>query len=393
MAYIFIPDITSMSKEVWRQERKKGIGGSDVGAILGVNKFRSVSDVYYDKIGAKMIRKETEKSKITLQIGNSLEEVVAEAFQDRYPSIEVHSDNAMYQHEKYPFALANIDRRLILPDGTNAILECKTLSSAAEWESTDFCKGIQGKCPLSYEYQVRHYMAVLDLDLAIIVGLDLLTKNLYIVYVPRDTEIENKMLAAEMEFWYFVENKKAPAVNSYFNRLCTEIKADAFKRFYGANKDAVYEIRFEDEIAMFNAINELSIKQQFHAAEAEKAKEEKEEIAMQMFLQCEKRMLVKPSKIVLNGSANGMAVSQYVSLTDAVAATFDVPQFVESYNSQNEQKLSKDIDEQTAILICSHSMPDKLGQYTTLSEKGGARFYFGKRKIKAEKRKAISKKA
>ena len=46
MAYIFIPDITSMSKEVWRQERKKGIGGSDVGAILGVNKFRSVSDVY-----------------------------------------------------------------------------------------------------------------------------------------------------------------------------------------------------------------------------------------------------------------------------------------------------------------------------------------------------------
>lgn len=87
----------------------------------------------------------------------------------------------------------------------------------------------------------------------------------------------------------------------------------------------MYEIRFEDEIAMFNAINELSIKQQFHAAEAEKAKEEKEEIAMQMFLQCEKRMLVKPSKIVLNGSANGMAVSQYVSLTDAVAATFDVP--------------------------------------------------------------------
>lgn len=45
-------------------------------------------------------------------------------------------------------------------------------------------------------------MAVLDLDLAIIVGLDLLTKNLYVVYVPRDTEIENKMLAAEMEFWY-----------------------------------------------------------------------------------------------------------------------------------------------------------------------------------------------
>lgn len=393
MAYIFIPDITSMSKEVWRQERKKGIGGSDVGAILGVNKFRSVSDVYYDKIGAKMIRKETEKSKITLQIGNSLEEVVAEAFHDRYPSIEVHSDNTMYQHEKYPFALANIDRRLILPDGTNAILECKTLSSAEEWQNTNFCKGEKGRCPVSYEYQVRHYMAVLDLDLAIIAGLDLLTKDLYIVYIPRDKNIENKMLAAEIQFWTAVENKKAPAVNSYFNRLCRDIKANAFKRFYGASKEAVYEIKFDDEVEMFNAINELSIKQQFHTAEAEKAKEEKEEIAMQMFLQCEKRLHIKPSKIALTGKMNGMTVTQSVSLSDAVAAKFDVSEFLENYNSQNEKKLSADIDEQTAILICSHSMPAKLGQYTTLSERGGARFYFGKRKIKAEKKKAISKKA
>ncbi len=393
MANIFIPDILSISKEGWREERKKGIGGSDVGAILGVNKYRSVSDVYYDKIGAKMIKRETERTKITLQIGNCLEEVVAEAFQNRYPSIEVRSDNAMYQHENYPFALANIDRRLILPDGSNAVLECKTLSSAEGWESTDFCKGIQGRCPLSYEYQVRHYMAVLDFDLAIVVGLDLLTKNLYVVYVPRDKDVENKILAAEMEFWTFVENKKAPAVNSYFDRLCTEIKADAFKRFYGAKKEMVYEVKFDDEIEMFNAINDLSIKQQFHSAEAEKAKEEKEEIAMQMFLQCENRMHIKPSKIVLNGSANGMTVTQYVSLTDTIAAKFDVTQFVAMYNTRNEHKLPEDIDEQTAILICSHSMPDKLGLYTTLSAKGGARFYFAKRQIKEEKKKATRKKA
>ena len=37
MATVFIPDITELSKEEWRKERKKGIGGSDVGAILGLN--------------------------------------------------------------------------------------------------------------------------------------------------------------------------------------------------------------------------------------------------------------------------------------------------------------------------------------------------------------------
>lgn len=385
MAKIFISDITSISKEEWRQERKKGIGGSDVGAILGLNNYRSMFEVFYDKIGAKNIKTESERSKVAMEIGTRLEDLVAEMFQERYPAIQVQEDNQMYQHSEYPFMLANIDRNLLLPDGTQAILECKVISISDEWESTDFCKGVPGRCPLSYEYQVRHYMAVLNCDLAIVVGLDLLTKDLHIVYVTRDIAVEQEMIAAEKEFWEMVKNRYMPLVPHYFNRLCKAIKADAFKRFYGASKETVYEVVEPEEIQMFNQMNELIIKQQFHSAEAQKAKEAKEEIAMEMFIRCEKRLNIKPSKIMLNGNANGMTVTQYVSLTNTTAANFDVDRFVESYNICNEtNKLSKDIDEKTAILLCGKNMPEQMGEFFTLQEKG-AKFFFSKRKTKPQK--------
>ncbi|MGM9936457.1 MAG: YqaJ viral recombinase family protein, partial [Candidatus Ornithomonoglobus sp.] len=39
-----------MSREDWLRERKKGIGGSDAAAILGMNRYRSAFDVYADKL-------------------------------------------------------------------------------------------------------------------------------------------------------------------------------------------------------------------------------------------------------------------------------------------------------------------------------------------------------
>ena len=38
------------NKIEWLKERKTYIGGSDIGAILGANKYMSAMDVYLDKI-------------------------------------------------------------------------------------------------------------------------------------------------------------------------------------------------------------------------------------------------------------------------------------------------------------------------------------------------------
>lgn len=384
MATVFIPDITELSKEEWRKERKRGIGGSDVGAILGLNEYKSAFDVYYEKIGAKNEKVLTDKARVTMEIGNRLEDLVAEMFQERHPSIQVINDKTMYQHEKYPFMLANTDRILILPDGMKAIMECKTVTYADEWENTDFCKGIKGKCPLSYEYQGRHYMATLDIDLVVIVGLDLIRKELYIVYISRDMEVEEQMIAAEAEFWQLVEHREFLSMKRQFEKLSIAVRANAFKRFYGAGKDVVYQVNNPDEIEIFNEMNDLIVKQQFHNAESQKAKEAKEELAMELFLLCEARLNKKPGRIELNNASESFITKQYITLTDTTAVNFDLQRFILAYNIAFKSQLPEDIDESTAILMCNQFMSDRMGEFLTVGDKS-ARFYFSKRKIRMRK--------
>ena len=384
MATVFIPDITELSKEEWRKERKRGIGGSDVGAILGLNEYKSAFDVYYEKIGAKNEKVLTDKARVTMEIGNRLEDLVAEMFQERHPSIQVINDKTMYQHEKYPFMLANTDRILILPDGMKAIMECKTVTYADEWENTDFCKGIKGKCPLSYEYQGRHYMATLDIDLVVIVGLDLIRKELYIVYISRDMEVEEQMIAAEAEFWQLVEHREFLSMKRQFEKLSIAVRANAFKRFYGAGKDVVYQVNNPDEIEIFNEMNDLIVKQQFHSAESQKAKEAKEELAMELFLLCEARLNKKPGRIELNNASESFITKQYITLTDTTAVNFDLQRFILAYNIAFKSQLPEDIDESTAILMCNQFMSDRMGEFLTVGDKS-ARFYFSKRKIRMRK--------
>ena len=43
---------TALSREEWLKYRKMGIGGSDAGAICGLNPYSSAMQVYHDKISA-----------------------------------------------------------------------------------------------------------------------------------------------------------------------------------------------------------------------------------------------------------------------------------------------------------------------------------------------------
>jgi len=46
---MFKKEVILMDKLNWLKQRQKGIGGSDVGAILGLNKYKSAFQVYLDK--------------------------------------------------------------------------------------------------------------------------------------------------------------------------------------------------------------------------------------------------------------------------------------------------------------------------------------------------------
>lgn len=65
----------------------------------------------------------------------------------------------MYQHADHPYTLVNFDRRFTEPSGTKGILECKstTYRKADDWDDDAI--------PVHYEFQLRFYLAVADVDI------------------------------------------------------------------------------------------------------------------------------------------------------------------------------------------------------------------------------------
>ena len=120
----------------WLRYRKQGIGGSDAGAICGLNPYRTAIHVYYDKTSDEIEETDNE----AMRQGRELEEYVARRFMEATGK-KVRRTNFMYQHSKYPWMLADIDRLIV---GENAALECKTTSPymADKWDDD--------KIPLSY---------------------------------------------------------------------------------------------------------------------------------------------------------------------------------------------------------------------------------------------------
>lgn len=153
-------DITTLTEDQWLSWRRKGIGGSDVAVALNSSPYRTARDLYYDKIGVVMSDDGPDRS-ITFQIGHLLEDVVAQIFAKK-TGLSVYEDHWMYQHPFFPFLIADVDRFVTLPDGRKAILECKTAHYDMQF------KWANGAVPRHYELQVRHYMSVMNIDVAFI---------------------------------------------------------------------------------------------------------------------------------------------------------------------------------------------------------------------------------
>ena len=57
-----VVDIRGLTREEWLDYRKKGIGGSDVAAIMGISPFATIRDLYNNKVGILPAIPEEEES-------------------------------------------------------------------------------------------------------------------------------------------------------------------------------------------------------------------------------------------------------------------------------------------------------------------------------------------
>lgn len=178
----------NMDRKTWLELRRKGIGGSDVSIIAGINRFRSVFQLWLEKTG-QAEPEETDSE--YAHFGTLLEPLVKQEFMRRTGK-KIRARNEILQSEDHPFMLCDLDG-VVHEDGEMCIFEAKTASAYKQdvWEN-----GV----PVEYILQVQHYMAVTGARktyVAALVG----GNHFYMHTVYRDEELIGMITAMEEEFW------------------------------------------------------------------------------------------------------------------------------------------------------------------------------------------------
>lgn len=191
----------NMTKDEWLKWRDKGIGGSDVSIICGLNKFKSVLELWMEKLGY-VEHKEAGESAYW---GTVLEPIVREEFTNR-TGLKVDTINSILKHPKYDFMLANIDGIVNDPIYGKCLFEAKTTSAYMQEQWKD------DLIPKGYMLQIQHYMAVTGYErtfIAVLIGGNTFKYKV----IERDDELIEMIIKLEKQFWENVKNNTPPNVD------------------------------------------------------------------------------------------------------------------------------------------------------------------------------------
>ena len=183
----------NLDKKEWLQYRKQGIGGSDAGAVCGLNPYRTAMQVYQDKTSEEIEEIDNE----SMRQGREFEDYVARRFTEATGK-KVRRANAMFYHEKYPFMLVDVDRMVV---GENAGLECKTASP---------------------------YMAVCGAE-AWYIAVLIYGKEFKYYRIERDEEMIADLIRIEQDFWEnHVLKRQIPSPDG--SKLADSVIAEYYKQ-------------------------------------------------------------------------------------------------------------------------------------------------------------------
>lgn len=340
---LVITSTVDLPREEWLAFRKSGIGGSEVAAVFGISPFGTARDVYYDKLNI-VSAFDDETNKYQKKIGSLLEDVVAEMFSEvtGYPVFQIHK---MFRSREHYFMLADVDYFVQLPDGSFAILECKTTSPDA---SEKWWNGAEPAIPLNYQFQGRQYMSVMHINKVFYACLHGNSENYLIIReMERDLDIESEMITVEQHFWesYILPRIPPPYIEE------GELIIESTRRHYGyANPNApemVFDATTEDRVLRY-----LELQEQKTLAEASIKALDKEVQRMK-----------------------GLIIAEMGTNCTAACSLEGVPYQV-TYNPVRKTGISK---ENLVRLRAQH--PDIYEEYVTVSE--SRRFYVKERREEA----------
>lgn len=236
-------------QEKWHTRRSCGLGGSDIGTVMGVNPYKTAFELWQEKTG----KKDRFKGNNATEWGHRLEDLVAKKFGE-LTGWQVKRVNNQFKLKSEPWLLGNIDR-MIFKDGHKfAILECKTANAYSDWgddcwfdnnkENAAYKDSFVGadSIPKSYYLQCQHYMLVTGVHmcyLAVLIG----GQNFKIFSVPYNQTIADLIRQIGAAFWFdnvIADREPERVYKDYFDptekRLTAKCVSNEYDVFYAISK-------------------------------------------------------------------------------------------------------------------------------------------------------------
>ena len=176
--------------EQFENERKCGIGGSDIAAVMGLSKWKTPLDVYNEKKGI-VTPQFTDEVRRRMSVGLALEEVIRNEVVKKNPFFTI--KKAKYiKHPEYNFIMAHPDGIIVDSDtNDNYIFEAKTAGYDSWGDDV----------PIEYYLQIQQYMLIANLDKAYLACLTLNNMKMHYYWYDADKEVQQRIIDAAVNFW------------------------------------------------------------------------------------------------------------------------------------------------------------------------------------------------
>jgi putative phage-type endonuclease len=142
------------NSDEWHSARE-GIGGSDIGALMGKSPWKSPYQLWAEKTGK--LSDEIETS-MPMKLGTAFEPAIRQLFADENEGFLTVHETGTWQSVHNPVLKANPDGIIEWNDGNLGVLEIK------------FTRQYWDELPEHYNLQVQHYLQVLGLERGIVVA-------------------------------------------------------------------------------------------------------------------------------------------------------------------------------------------------------------------------------
>lgn len=201
---------TTVSHEQWLEDRKAGLGGSDIGVILGLNPKKTPLDLWNEKTG----RKDGSVDNNFTRAGVKMEPMVADWFEEKTGLTLINPGNNVQKHRVHDFVLGTPDRvTLNMKDKINGILEIKTTGNTIDRDNPP----LTWFCQVNWYAGIKKSYGVSDCTTNYLAWFERMTCAFDFVEYTYDPDFVDFMINKAGEFWhnYIEKDTPPPAINGH----------------------------------------------------------------------------------------------------------------------------------------------------------------------------------